>query len=148
MGKLPRLAFGAIVGMLAGVSFGVTVLPLILDKLVPALPNASYLLMARFAFPAAVLWIPGGALAAISGGWKRGALYMGGASLIAGVIYGFLIAPGIVLLQVVTVSALVAVLYGAGAGILLGLGFPPPMEEDGTPLDSKAADDAAENSEK
>lgn len=137
MGNLPRLAFGAVIGLLAGVSFGITLLPLILDQIMPDLPAASYLLMARFALPAALLWTPGGALATYSRDWKRGALYMGLASLVAGAIYGFLIAPGMVLLPVMGISAATAGLYGAGAGLLVGAGFPPPSEEMENETDSQ-----------
>ncbi len=142
MGRVPRMAFGAVIGLLAGVSFGLTIYPLVLDKFMPGAPSAAYLLMARLALPASLLWIPGGVLASLAGGARRGALRMGVASLIAGLIYGVLVAPGKVLLPMVTISALTAALYGAGAGFLVGAGFPPPppaQEPDNSAPDSQGA---------
>lgn len=156
MGRVPRMTFGAVIGLMAGASFGLTIFPLVLDKLMPSAPGAAYLLMARLALPASLLWIPGGVLASLAGGARKGALRMGLASLIAGLIYGFLVAPGKVLLPMVTISALTAALYGAGAGLLVGAGFPEgrpdgPNDEGGEPdpsSDQTAKTDPEDETEK
>lgn len=147
MGRLPRLTFGAVIGLLAGVSFGLTIYPLVLDKFVPDAPGAAYLNMARLALPASLLWVPGGVLAALSMSGRKGALYMGLASLVAGLIYGVLAAPGKVFLPMVTVSVITAGLYGAGAGFLVGAGFPPPpTEKDKGPESSQPVPNAPPDS--
>jgi|GEM_PF-1232678 len=122
--KLNRIVFGSIIGLMAGISFGFTVLPLVAGQTVPeSLTPELYTILARYLLPAALLWIPGGVMAALRGEMAQGAKFMGIGGAIVGVIYAA-VASGGTDIMLMLVSGLGAALYGAGAGLLVGGGFP------------------------
>lgn len=122
--KLNRIVFGSIIGLMAGISFGFTVLPFVAGQAVPdSLTNEVYRRLAYYLLPAALLWIPGGVLAALRGEMTQGAKFMGIGGAIAGIMYAAVASGGTDILLML-VSGLGAALYGAGAGLLVGGGFP------------------------
>jgi hypothetical protein len=126
--RVNRVLFGGLIGWLAGYSFATALLPFALQALAPETLGYSFLLMAQWGMPATLLWIPLGAAAAVVGNARRsGALFAGGA-LVAGLIYGILVAAQ--QWPVAVISPLLATVYGWGAGSLLGGGF-GPLKQDG-----------------
>lgn len=125
MNKVNRIFFGGLIGWLAGFSFGTSLLPFLTTVFVPDAPPAVYEAMRQWALPATVLWIPVGALAAYRGGALRGGQIFVAGALVAGLLYGLLIAAGEGAWLAVLVSAAAAALYGWGAGLLVGGGFGP-----------------------
>ena len=122
-----RLFLGGLIALLGGISYGMTILPWATEELLTSLPADTFLRMARTAVPAALLWIPGGALTGLQGGGRNGLKIMGIAGLVVGAIYGFIVGSGN--LNMVGLGAAVAALYGAGAGLLIGGGLPRPEAE-------------------
>jgi hypothetical protein len=125
LNKINRIFFGGLIGWLAGFSFGTSLLPFLLTIFLPDAPVAVYDAMRQWALPATVLWIPAGAFAAYRGGAVRGGQIFAAGALVAGLLYGLLIAAGSSAWPVVVVSAGAAALYGWGAGLLVGGGFGP-----------------------
>lgn len=125
MNKINRIFFGGLIGWLAGFSFGTSLLPFLLTIFLPDAPVAVYEAMRQWALPATVLWIPAGGFAAYRGGAVRGGQIFAAGALVAGLLYGLLIAAGSSAWPVVVVSAGAAALYGWGAGLLVGGGFGP-----------------------
>lgn len=122
-----RLLFGGLIALFGGISYGMTVLPWATEQWLTNLPPDTFIRMARVAVPAALLWIPGGAITALQGGGRNGLKVMGIAGLIVGAIYGFIVGSGN--LNMVGLSAVVAGVYSAGAGLLIGGGLPRPETE-------------------
>jgi hypothetical protein len=124
MNRLPFILFGAIIGLMGGFSFGMVVFPWVADQVMPDLPIQFYSNVARVGPALSLLWIPAGALAAYWGGARRGAMTMGIGGLIAGGISGAIVAPGSHFLPLTGLAAGIGLLYGAGAGLLIGGGLP------------------------
>ncbi len=124
--KLNRLFIGGILGAFCGFSCGFTVLPWAVEN-VMVISDELILNMARFAVPASVLWIPGGALAGLRGGMRQGAIIMGAAGALAGLVYAVWLTGTSSLLFMGT-CMLAAALYGVGAGLLVGGGLPQPFD--------------------
>jgi hypothetical protein len=144
MSPLIRVTFGGLIGLLAGISFGVTILPIVVERFLPGIPVEFYQLSATRFVPSALLWMPGGAMVGYLGGGRRGALVLGGWGVIVGLVYGVIVSPGGFYGPLLPVSALVGALYGAGAGLLVGAAFPPreelQAEAEGAGEDGQADD--------
>lgn len=124
-----RMLFGAIIALMAGISFGIYMLPQIAYALLPHLPGDVSMRMGPYLIYTSILWVPWGALAGRRGGIRQGILLMGMGGLLAGALYSAIGgAPG-GHWDFVGMGALVGALYGAGAGALLGGGFPSMDEE-------------------
>lgn len=143
MRHLNRILFGALVGLLAGVSFGITILPLVVERILPGISTEFYLLSANRALPASLLWAPGGAWIGYRGGGRRSALAFGLWGLAVGAAYGWFVSPGGSDPALIGLSAVTAALYAAGAGFLVGAAFPPREWEDARIAEARAARAAA-----
>ena len=139
MRHLNRIFFGALIGILGGISFGVTIFPIVVERLLPGTPDAFFLLSANRAIPAALLWAPGGGLVGYLGGGRRGAAIMGLSGLVVGLIYGVLVAPAGFDPRFLALTVVVAALYSAGAGFLVGAAFPPRDWEEAQIAQARAA---------
>ncbi|MBW7881574.1 MAG: hypothetical protein H3C34_02865 [Caldilineaceae bacterium] len=128
LGKVNRLLFGGLLGLLAGFSFNLAILPFLADTLLPPAAGEIYLAVGRWALWCTLLWIPAGALAAWRGGMRRGGEIFGAGGLLGGALIGLLAllaggAPALLLL-----SSGAGALYGWGAGLLVGGGFGPATQ--------------------
>ncbi|MEZ4710897.1 MAG: hypothetical protein R3A44_27105 [Caldilineaceae bacterium] len=127
-----RMFFGALIALMAGISFGVYMLPQLAYALLPTLPGEVSARMAPYLIYTALLWAPWGAVAGRRGGLRRGVMLMGLGGLIAGAIYSAIGGAAGGHWNFVVLGAAVGALYGAGAGALLGGGFPPMDEKSGS----------------
>ncbi|MEZ4661420.1 MAG: hypothetical protein R2911_28040 [Caldilineaceae bacterium] len=124
-----RMFFGAIIALMAGISFGIYMLPQIAYALLPTLPADVSARMAPYLIYTALLWAPWGALAARRGRLRCGVLLMGWAASWRGLSIAPSAAP-----QAATEfhrpGGGTRHFTAPGAGALLGGGF-PPMDEKG-----------------
>jgi predicted metal-binding membrane protein len=127
--RVNRILFGGLIGWLAGYSFATALLPFALQALAPETLAYSLPLMAQWGTPATVLWAPLGAAAALAGNPRRSGAIFGAGALVVGLLYGLLVAAQ--QWQVALASPLLALVYGWGAGSLLGGGFGPLKQSGG-----------------
>jgi hypothetical protein len=126
--KLNRLVFGGVIGLMAGVSFHLTVLPFVAESILPDVLSNVYASMNPATFWLAAIWMSGGALAAWVGGARRGGLIFGLGGLIAGALFGLSMALSSQAWAALLVAATTGWLYGWGAGLLVGGGFGPAVK--------------------
>lgn len=127
--KINRLVFGSVIGLMAGFSFHLAVLPFVAESIFPGVLDAVHPSMNPMTLWLLAVWGGAGAAAAWIGGVQRGGLIFGAGGLLAGALLGAGMmagdgANGSALL----VCALAGALYGLGAGLLVGGGFGPVTE--------------------
>jgi hypothetical protein len=123
-----RLVFGGIIGLMAGISFHLTVLPFVAESILPDMLGNVYASMNPATFWLAAVWMIAGALAARVGGARRGGLIFGLGGLIAGALFGLSMALSSQAWAALLVAAAAGWLYGWGAGLLVGGGFGPAVK--------------------
>lgn len=128
MNKLNRLVFGGVIGLMAGISFHLTVLPFVAESILPNMLSNVYASMNPATFWLATIWMIAGALAAWVGGVRRGGLIFGLGGLTAGALFGLLMALSSQAWTALLVAATAGWLYGWGAGLLVGGGFGPAVK--------------------
>ena len=128
MNKLNRLVFGGVIGLMAGISFHLTVLPFVAESILPDALSNIYASMNPATFWLAAVWMVAGAAAAWVGGARRGGLIFGLGGLIAGALFGVILALGTQAWTALLIAAAAGWLYGWGAGLLVGGGFGPAVE--------------------
>jgi hypothetical protein len=126
--KINRLVFGGVIGLMAGISFHLTVLPFVAESILPDLLGNIYASMNPATFWLAAIWVIAGASAAWVGGARRGGLIFGLGGLVAGATFGLMMALGGQDWMALLVAAGAGWLYGWGAGLLVGGGFGPALE--------------------
>jgi len=126
--KLNRLVFGGVIGLMAGISFHLTVLPFVAESILPDMLGNVYASMNPATFWLATIWMIAGAVAAWVGGARRGGLLFGIGGLIAGAIFGMVWALGSQAWAALLIAAGAGWLYGWGAGLLVGGGFGPAVK--------------------
>lgn len=128
MNKLNRLVFGGVIGLMAGISFHLTVLPFVAESILPGALGNVYASMNPATFWLAAIWMIGGAWAAWVGGARSGGLIFGLSGLIAGALFGLFMALSSQAWAALLVAAAAGWFYGWGAGLLVGGGFGSAVE--------------------
>ena len=128
MNRINRLLFGGVIGLLAGFSFHLAVLPFVAENIFPETLGDIYASMNPTTFWLIAVWVIAGAAAAWYGGIRLGGLIFGFGGLLAGGLFGLAMAIGGGVWAAFPVSAAAGALYGAGAGLLVGGGFGPIAE--------------------
>lgn len=128
LNRIHRIFFGGVIGLLAGFSFHVAVLPFVAEHFLPEMLDALYMTLRPTMLWAVGVWMAAGALAAWWGGARRGSLLFGAGGLLAGALLGGMMAWGTQSWSVFLASAAAGWLYGWGAGLLVGAGFGPAVE--------------------
>lgn len=128
MGKLNRILFGGIIGMMAGFSFQLAVLPFMAESLFPQALGDVYASMNPNTFWLVLVWLAAGAAAAYVGGIRRGSQIFAAGGLVAGALYGLMAMAGGSEWTALLLSAGIGAFYGLGAGALVGGGFGPAVE--------------------
>lgn len=128
MNKIHRLVFGGIIGLLAGFSFHLAVLPFVAESIFPNALGDVYASMNPATFWLLALWMAAGAAAAWIGGAQRGGLIFGAGGLLAGALFGLNMVASSDNGAALVVCALAGAMYGLGAGLLVGGGFGPVTE--------------------
>jgi len=126
--KIHRLVFGGIIGLLAGFSFHLAVLPFVAESIFPHALGDVYASMNPATFWLLALWMAAGAAAAWIGGAQRGGLIFGAGGLLAGALFGLNMVASSDNGAALVVCALAGAMYGLGAGLLVGGGFGPVTE--------------------
>jgi len=128
VGKLNRILFGGIIGMMAGFSFQLAVLPFMAESLFPQALGDVYASMNPNTFWLVLVWLATGAAAAYVGGIRRGSQIFAAGGLVAGALYGLMAMAGGSEWTALLLSAGIGAFYGLGAGALVGGGFGPAVE--------------------
>lgn len=123
MGKLNRILFGGVIGMLAGFSFQLAVLPFMAENFFPAAMADVYASMNPNTFWLVLVWMVAGATAAYVGGINKGSQIFAAGGLLAGALYGFMAMAAGSDWMMLALAAGIGALYGLGAGALVGGGF-------------------------
>jgi hypothetical protein len=126
--KINRLVFGGVIGLMAGISFHLAVLPFVAENIFPSALGDLYASMNPATFWLLAIWLAAGAAAAWVGGAQRGGLIFGAGGLAAGAIFGLGMAAGDGNWAAPLICALSGAIYGGGAGLLVGGGFGPVTE--------------------
>ncbi|MCS6825372.1 MAG: hypothetical protein NZ553_02035 [Caldilinea sp.] len=128
LNRIHRIFFGGVIGLLAGFSFHMAVLPFVAEHFLPEMLDALYTTMGSPTLWVVGVWAAAGALAAWWGGARRGSMIFGAGGLLAGALLGGIMAWGSQSWGVFLTSAAAGWLYGWGAGLLVGGGFGPAAE--------------------
>lgn len=128
MNKINRLVFGGVIGLMAGFSFHMAVLPFVAESIFPNVLSHLYASMNPTTFWLLALWLAAGAAAAWMGGVQRGGLIFGAGGLLAGALFGLGTTANSGNGSALLICALAGALYGLGAGLLVGGGFGPMTE--------------------
>lgn len=128
MNKINRLVFGGVIGLMAGISFHLTVLPFVAESILPGVISNVYASMNPATLWLTAIWMIGGGLAAWVGGARRGGLIFGLSGLVAGALFGLFMALDSQSWTALLVAAVAGWFYGWGAGLLVGGGFGPAVE--------------------
>lgn len=128
MNKINRLVFGSVIGLMAGFSFHLAVLPFAVESIFPNALGNLYASMNPATFWLLMLWMAAGAAAAWAGGIQRGGLIFGAGGLLAGALFGLGMFAGGDSWMALPICALSGAIYGGGAGLLVGAGFGPITE--------------------
>lgn len=123
MGKLNRILFGSVIGMLAGFSFQLAVLPFMAENFFPQALGDVYASMNPNTFWLVLVWMVAGAAAAYVGGIHKGSRLFAAGGLLAGLLYGVTAMAAGGDWMILLLSAGGGTLYGLGAGALVGGGF-------------------------
>lgn len=123
MNKLNRILFGGVIGMLAGFSFQLAVLPFMAENFFPQALGDVYASMNPNTFWLVLLWMAAGAAAAYFGGINKGSQIFAAGGLLAGALYGVMAMAAGSDWMMLLLSAGIGALYGLGAGALVGGGF-------------------------
>lgn len=129
MNKINRLIFGGVIGLMAGISFHLTVLPFVAESILPNVLSNVYASMNPATFWLAAIWVIAGAAAAWVGGARRGGVIFGLGGLVAGALFGLSMALNSQAWAALLVAAATGWFYGWGAGLLVGGGFGPAVQE-------------------
>ena len=129
MNKVNRLLFGGVIGLMAGISFYLAVLPFVAETFLPDLLGAIYTSMSPTSFWLVAIWVIAGALAAWVGGAARSGTVFGLGGLLAGALFGIFMVVNNQTWAALLVAAAAGWFYGWGAGLLVGGGFGPAAEE-------------------
>lgn len=129
MNKINRLLFGGIIGLMAGMSFHLTVLPFVAESVLSDILGNVYASMNPATMWLTTIWMIAGALAASMGGARRGGVIFGLGGLTAGAIIGAVLALGSQAWGALLVAAAAGCFYGWGAGLLVGGGLGPAAEK-------------------
>lgn len=128
MNKINRLLFGGVIGLMAGFSFHLAVLPFIAENILPGALDDIYASMNPATFWLVAVWALAGAAAGWCGGMRAGGLRFGLGGLLGGLLFGVqMIAAGSTW-PALLVTAVAGGVYGWGAGLLVGGGFGPVVE--------------------
>ena len=123
MNKLNRILFGGVIGMLAGFSFQLAVLPFMAETFFPQALGDVYASMNPNTFWLVLVWMVAGAAAAYAGGINKGSQIFAAGGLLAGTLYGVMAMVAGSDWMMLLLSAGIGALYGLGAGALVGGGF-------------------------
>ena len=126
-----RVLFGGIIAWLAGFSYTVALLPFLLQLLSQVMPVTLNVNMRQYLAPLTLAWIPVGMVAANMSTARRGGLVLGIGGAVLGAITGAIAGGGLEQWWIAVLSALVAGLYAAGAGMLMAGGFADSPRQDG-----------------
>lgn len=126
--KINRLVFGGVIGLMAGFSFHLAVLPFVAESIFPNALGDLYASMNPATFWLLAVWMTAGAAAAQVGGAHRGSLIFGAGGLVAATLFGLGMVAGGDNWPAPLICALTGALYGGGAGLLVGAGFGPITE--------------------
>lgn len=124
-----RIIFGGLIGAFGGSSFVLSVYPIAIGLLFDQLSGNALLLTFVYSIPVTILWAVGGGLSGWLGKMRDGAIVMG----ICGIISGIMISASLlnetgIDTTVVLAGALVGLVYGIPAGLLIAGAFRRPEE--------------------
>lgn len=128
LNQINRIFFGGVIGLLAGFSFYMAVLPFVAENFLPEMLDVLYAAMRPAVLWMVGIWAIAGALAAWWGEAQRGSLVFGAGGLLAGVLFGGMMALSAHSWSLLLASAAAGWLYGWGAGLLVGGGFGPAQD--------------------
>lgn len=128
MNKINRFVFGSVIGLMAGFSFHLAVLPFVAESIFPGVLGAVHPSMNPMTLWLLAVWGGAGAAAAWMGGVQRGGLIFSAGGLLAGALFGLGMTLDGGAGSALLICALAGALYGLGAGLLVGGGFGPVTE--------------------
>lgn len=128
LNAIHRIVFGGVIGLLAGFSFYMAVLPFIAETFLPEMLDLFYAAMRPSTLWLVGIWVVAGALAAWWGGARQGSMVFGLGGLVAGALWGGMMVLSTHSWNVFFASTAAGWLYGWGAGLLVGGGFGPAAD--------------------